>query len=77
MDWNCRTRRDGKHTDIDSISLEFVPVESIPVELDDGPVDRISVGSIGDANGVGVEDEADGSLLRVRHELRNLAVKAV
>ena len=56
----------------------MAPIESVFVEPDDGPVDRKSVRSIGgDTNGVGVEDRADGALLRVSYELRNLAVKAV
>lgn len=57
-----------------SISLEIVRVESVFVELDNGPVDRMSVQFLGDVNGVGVEDKIDRSLARASHELRNPAV---
>lgn len=47
-------RRDEKRIDIDYISLEIGPIESLVVELDDSPVDRVPVG--GDPDGVYVED---------------------
>lgn len=67
----------GKRTDVNLVALELGPVKCVLGELDSGPVEGVPVGSVGGADGVCVEDEADGSLLWVGHELRHISVDLV
>ena len=53
------------------------PVDLLVVKLDRGPITRKLVGSVGDEDGLGVEDETDDALVRVRPAFGNLIVKLV
>ena len=64
-------------TDVDLVSREGGPVYLLLVELDKGPVTREPVGSVGDCDGLHMEDAADDALLRVRPKLGNLVVELV
>ena len=57
-------------------SREGIPVNHLVVKLDKG-VARKPIGPVGDGDGLSVEDEADGSLARVRPALGNPIVKLV
>jgi hypothetical protein len=67
----------GKSTNVNLVALELGPVKRVLGELDSGPVERAPVGSVGGADRVGMEDEADGSLLWVGHELGHITVDLI
>jgi len=70
--------RDGRRTDVNLVSTEIIPVESVLAELDDGPVDGKRIGFVGGgADGVGVQDMADASLVGGGHGLGDAGVEAV
>lgn len=63
-------KRDGRCTDVNLVPLEISPVESVLVEVDDGPVDGEPVRLFrGDADRVGVQDLANTSQVAGGHEL--------
>ena len=57
--------------------LQGVPVNLLIVKFNEGPVERKPVRFVGDTDGVGVEDEADDSLVWVRPPFGDLVVKTV
>jgi len=81
MKWKRKPRHRGgvgeKSTDVDLVSREGSPVYLLLVELNKCPVSRKPVGSVGDCDGLHVEDAADDALLRVRPKLGNLVVELV
>jgi len=74
---HCIEWRDRRRTNVDRITLEVGPVERIVAELNGGPVDGEPLGPGGDANGVGVKDMADKSLVGGEHRLGDAGVEVV
>jgi hypothetical protein len=54
----------GRREVAPDVDREGAPVKPVAVKLDEGPVARILVGSVGDDDGLDVEDGADDSLNR-------------
>ncbi len=73
----CIDERDWRRTYVNLVPLEISPVESVLVNVDDGPVDGEPVRLVRDAHGVGVQDLANTLPVGGGHELGDAGMEAV